>query len=257
MIVLLHIGPIQQDAERGIFRFVEFPVYFRRVGGGCDLADQRGDLDASGFQEFQKRRIVVAFRPLAGTRLELRAGHGVRPDQLHAAPVDIFVEVDVPVGYAGAPQQRNAPVFGDVEQLAGRNYTASFLQADPEKIAVDLSKAYPDSAGVRSFRRTVDIGEEKITVSDDFSLETPLPATVTLLTPSPVQVIDRNHLKIGSTTLETRNISFDSMEKMPLLEGTQLGFPDGIWRCNLTALRFKSESAKYEFIFKADHPAAP
>ncbi|MBO4490738.1 MAG: heparinase II/III family protein [Lentisphaeria bacterium] len=151
----------------------------------------------------------------------------------------------------------NAPVFGDVEQLAGRNYTASFLQADPEKIAVDLSKAYPESAGVRSFRRSLDIGEEKITVSDDFSLETPLPATVTLLTPSSVQILDENHLKIGNTTLETRNISFDSMEKMPLLEGTQLGFPDGIWRCNLTALRFKSESAKYEFIFKADHPAAP
>ena len=151
----------------------------------------------------------------------------------------------------------NAPVFGDTEQLAGRNYTASFLQADLGKIDVDLSKAYPDPAGVKSFRRTVDIGENEVSVIDDFSLEKPLTATVIFLTPSPVQVIDRNHLKIGSTTLETRNISFDSMEKMPLLEGTQLGFPEGIWRCNLTALRFKSDSAKYEFIFKADHPAVP
>ena len=151
----------------------------------------------------------------------------------------------------------NAPVFGDTEQMEGKNYTASFLHADLEKIVADLRKSYPDSAGVKSFRRTIDAGENEISVSDDFLLEKPLPATVTLLTPSPVQILDRSHLKIGDTLLETGNISFDAMEKMPLLEGTQLGFPDGIWRCNLTALRFKSDSTKYEFIFKTDHPAIP
>lgn len=143
----------------------------------------------------------------------------------------------------------NAPVFGNVEQLAGVQYTASFVSAAPQKITADLSKAYPPSAGVKSFLRTLEASGNAVTVSDDFSLEKPLSATVTLLTPAKVRIIGKNRLSIGDTVLETENIAFDSMEEMPRLE--LRNHPGGVWNCSLTALRFKATGPKFRFVF---HP---
>lgn len=144
----------------------------------------------------------------------------------------------------------NAPVFGDFEQIYGDEYTASFISAAPEKTVADLSKAYPAEAKVKYFRRTVENSENAVVLSDDFELEKPLTATVTFMTPAPVQVISKNQLKIGDTILETENITFDSMEKMPLLEVTNQDPSTAIWNGNVTALRFKTDNSKYKFVFK-------
>ena len=146
----------------------------------------------------------------------------------------------------------NAPVFGNVEQLAGVQYAASFVSAAPQKITADLSKAYPASAGVKSFLRTLESSGNAVAVSDDFSLEKPLSATVTLLTPAKVRIIGKNRLMIGDTVLETENITFDSMEEMPRLE---LRDRPCVWNCSLTALRFKATGPKYRFVFRPQEVA--
>ena len=37
----------------------------------------------------------------------------------------------------------NAPVFGNVEQMVGKHYSAKFIRADLKNVTVDLGKAYP------------------------------------------------------------------------------------------------------------------
>ena len=144
----------------------------------------------------------------------------------------------------------NAPVFGDVEQLPGDQYTASFSCADPLNITADLGRAYPAEAKLRLFRRTLSAAAGEVILSDEFELEDPLPAAVTLLTPSPVRVIGKNRLEIGGVLLETENIDFDSMEKMPVLDMFSYGAPAYSWNCSLTALRFKTGGTKYRFVFR-------
>ena len=46
------------------------------------------------------------------------------------------------------------------------------------------------------------------------------------------------------------NIEFESQEKMPLMEGQKPHPEIPIWRCNLTALRFKTDKNNYRFIFR-------
>ena len=60
----------------------------------------------------------------------------------------------------------NAPVFGEAEQQAGANYTATFLRAEKNILSLDLSKAYPEDAGVVSFVRILNfikVGDELVT----------------------------------------------------------------------------------------------
>ncbi|MBQ6596086.1 MAG: hypothetical protein IJH79_00905, partial [Lentisphaeria bacterium] len=105
-------------------------------------------------------------------------------------------------------------------------------------------------AKLHSLRRTLSASAGEVVLSDEFELEDPLPATVTLLTPSPVRVIGKNRLEIGGVLLETENIDFDSMEKMPVLDMFSYGAPAYSWNCSLTALRFKTGGTKYRFVFR-------
>lgn len=139
----------------------------------------------------------------------------------------------------------NAPVFGDIEQIAGQNDKAQFVNVNENELSCDLSKAYPAAAGVKSFIRTLKFAPSEIVVEDNFELEKSLDAVITLLTPCEVEKLD-GKLRIGNVILETEGIEFFEQEQMPdLLQGGK-----SLWNGPLTALRFKSNKNNYKFVFR-------
>lgn len=137
----------------------------------------------------------------------------------------------------------NAPVFGGVEQIQGREYTAKFIKADKNGFICDLSKAYSAEAGVKSFVRTLDFNMEKVIVEDKFELAKPREAVITLLSPHKAVKVN-GKLRIGKVTVETDGIEFFEQKEMPKLANGKR------WNGHLTAIRFKSNKNNYKFIFK-------
>ena len=144
----------------------------------------------------------------------------------------------------------NAPVFHpDMEQIFGNEYTAFFEKAEPHHMIINLSNAYPEKAGVKVCRRSLEIKPDLVIVNDTVGLTKPNVINITFLTPSGVQILNSKKLKIGNVILECENIEFESQEKMLLMEGQKPHPEIPIWRCNLTALRFKTDKNNYRFIF--------
>ena len=144
----------------------------------------------------------------------------------------------------------NAPVFGEYEQLSGREYTAGFSLKDGHIVCSDLSKAYPAAAGVKRFERKLDFSKDQVIVEDDFELEKSAPAVITLLcTQTPVQK-DAHTIQLGDVTLKLEGIAFDSAETMPDLIFSRSGKDINIWGDTLTALRLRSENNSYKLIFQ-------
>ncbi|HTJ14696.1 MAG TPA: TIM barrel protein [Dinghuibacter sp.] len=70
----------------------------------------------------------------------------------------------------------NVPLVNGYQQPAGRRYTATDVRfngsADKPALQMDIARAYPGDAGIRSWNRTVSLDKKSLTVSihDDFAL---------------------------------------------------------------------------------------
>ena len=135
----------------------------------------------------------------------------------------------------------NAPVFGDIEQMYGKKYTAFFEHADSKKLTVNLSKAYPEAAKVEKFIRTVDFADEKIILKDDFKLTRPRLARIKFLSPSKAEKISPNSLKIGHVIMNFKGIELEKISTLPKMNGS--------WGVSLTAIEFKTKNSQYSFSF--------
>lgn len=81
----------------------------------------------------------------------------------------------------------NAPVIHDVEQAAGENFRATDVSAVTEgevrSLSMELSTAYPEQAGVRSYRRTFSLKPDEIVMEDSVVCERETSVSIRLLTP--------------------------------------------------------------------------
>lgn len=135
----------------------------------------------------------------------------------------------------------NAPVFGGVEQLYGRKYVSFFEHADSRKLALNLDKSYPESAGVEKFVRNVDFAADKVVITDSFKLKSPKNAVIKFLTPCDVEKISDNSIRIGNTVLHLNNIKLRKIGKLPKMNGG--------WNCVLNSVELESSADKYSLIF--------
>ncbi len=81
----------------------------------------------------------------------------------------------------------NLPTFDGVQQLAGAEYAAHDVQTGEAGISAELSGAYPPISGLSFYRRTVQLTESGVTLTDE--TDYPNPVELTLLTeqkPTPV-----------------------------------------------------------------------
>lgn len=140
----------------------------------------------------------------------------------------------------------NAPVFGDTEQLYGKEYTAKFIEANENKLVCDLGKAYPEKAGVKKFNRTLDFSKNCVKIKDEFELEKKKDAVIKLLAVAKVEKLANGDVKIGDVILKLDGIKFEKFVKLPRMNGS--------WRkFDLTEIYLKSSKNKYEMIFVEDN----
>ena len=135
----------------------------------------------------------------------------------------------------------NAPVFDKIEQMSGKNYSASFLRAEKNILSLDLSKAYPQNAGVMNFVRNVEFTPEKIILRDEFQLKKAKDSTIKFLTPQNVELLPDGNLKIGNVHLTLNGIQVEKTKKRPKMNGS--------WNCVLTEIILKSTKNSYSITF--------
>ena len=140
----------------------------------------------------------------------------------------------------------NAPVFDGMEQLEGRQYSATLsLKPGSEKVAVcDLSKSYPEQAGVIDFTRTVRFAPDRVSVEDCFQLRQAHKAGIHLLCAIPPR-IDGRRIIFGEVALELENIECVSQRKVNMPKSYSAVLPD----CSITELVLEATAEQYRMSF--------
>ena len=144
----------------------------------------------------------------------------------------------------------NAPVFGAYEQVAGEEYKADFSIENGSTLYCDLSQAYPEEAKVKSFERKIQYSSKEVIVEDDFVLEKPLKASVTLLTVCAPEIIDEHTIRLGDVILSLQDIAFVKTSVMPELKHPGSGVLRNIWGADITAITLETEKNQYKMVFK-------
>jgi hypothetical protein len=120
------------------------------------------------------------------------------------------------------------PLINGKEQAAGRQYSSKFtvktLNADRAEYEIDLTAAYPATAGARSVVRTIVVEKRlgRITIVDDFQLESDGPAETAMVTNQEIA------LSGGGATIASGPIqlAIEPIEGSRLAEVQTLDFSD-------------------------------
>ena len=103
-----------------------------------------------------------------------------------------------------------------------------------------LGKAYPEEAGLKSFKRSVDFSEKKVSVSDHFTQSPSKPVSLTLLTPCKVQKLSNNILLLGNVKMVLSGLELQKLSPRDL----------GRYWDNLTAIELRSSGKDYKITFE-------
>ena len=103
-------------------------------------------------------------------------------------------------------QYHNLPQINGVDQKDGKAYAASVVSHKAGALCLDIAKAYPESAAVRSWKRTVSVTKQGVAVTEDYELtEYRNPAKLMLLTLEKPEAANP-----GTITLGAHRISYDA-----------------------------------------------
>lgn len=85
--------------------------------------------------------------------------------------------------WAMCSDYHNLPTINGKTQLPGRQYKAEDVKFSPENhsLSLDISKAYPESAGIESLGRKASLRDGVIEISDEIALKAPGKAVFTLI----------------------------------------------------------------------------
>ena len=114
-------------------------------------------------------------------------------------------------------QYHNLPQINGIDQKDGKNFAAQVISHKDGQLTLNIAKAYPTEAGVKSWRRTVTAMKSGISVSEDFELtecREPVRLMLMVLSPEALQHLhyDKNQL---SATVEDISDKLDPvLQKM-------------------------------------------
>jgi hypothetical protein len=142
----------------------------------------------------------------------------------------------------------NCPTIGGVMQKPGRQYAASEVTHEvtdgAAQLAMNIEKAYPAEAGLKSWRRTfrLDRAQNEIEVRDKYEMAKPTgEITLTLMSPCPGKVTAPGELTLlpaGVKVLFDGQILKASTEEIPITDAhLQSSWGDRLYRILLTADR--------------------
>ena len=132
----------------------------------------------------------------------------------------------------------NAPVFDNMEQESGKQYTAS-LNLVPGQVGTavcNLSRSYPEAVGVTGFTRTMRFAPDRIRIEDHFQLKQPRKTRIHLLCAVQPQ-IDGRRILFGEVALLLENLEYVSQGKIDA--------PD----CPFTELVLEATAEQYRMEF--------
>jgi hypothetical protein len=160
----------------------------------------------------------------------------------------------------------NIPTINGATQPPGAGFKASNVSYKQDKtfaaLSLDISKAYPEIAGVNSWNRTVRLNRGKnVEVNDVISLQKADKITQHLVTCYAAEVIKPGELTIHYTTINKEPKDFvikynskqmlATVEKVPLVAMEDKGilekWGDNIYRINFTILTPKAKD-KFNFV---------
>ena len=129
----------------------------------------------------------------------------------------------------------NLPMIGGREQQPGPSFAAGEVRCLKDGLSLSLEKAYGEETGVRSYRRTLTLNEQGLTVEDDLVLNEHTPVSWVLIL--------RNAPAFDGRTMTSGRIQMDvpeglhySAEELPVEDARMArSFPGSLWRVVLTA----------------------
>ncbi|MBR3680749.1 MAG: heparinase II/III-family protein [Clostridia bacterium] len=107
----------------------------------------------------------------------------------------------------------NVAMFDNVGQREGAQYAASSVcyNAKERSLFVDVTGAYPPEAGVKSYKRTAALGEGKVTVHDEISLDGEREIDLVFLVPRMPEIISECEVMLaGERRLEFHGTGYEN-----------------------------------------------
>ena len=141
----------------------------------------------------------------------------------------------------------NLPQINGCDQMAGKQFAACNVKQKKGCLSLDIASAYPDSANVSRWTRTVRMDKQgSITLTDDYRLRQWEAPTRLMFIAAAEPKVEKDGIKIGnrllhydasllSAAIEPLSPMFDAM--------MQSMWPNGLWRIVLTVRGEKKEGA--------------
>lgn len=111
-------------------------------------------------------------------------------------------------------QYHNLPQINGIDERNGKEYRASVVEKTPRSLSLDITKAYPSEAKLKSWIRTISLNKGTITLTDDYSLyECNAPTRLMFITP-----VHPDASKPGIIRLGKHSIKYDKLHWTPVIE---------------------------------------
>ena len=155
----------------------------------------------------------------------------------------------------------NLPTVNGFTQKFGHNYRSRNVKVDEKKrtFSLDIAGAYPAEAGIRSWQRTIAVGKDKVSLSEQFDLVLPTVANaLNYLTWGEVDTTQAGVVRITTPQGKSIRLTYDAKLFTPSVEVVSLTDPrlSNVWgsevkRLTLTAKRITAKG-KYGVELRID-----
>lgn len=142
-----------------------------------------------------------------------------------------------------------------MEQVCGRQHAAKDVRADENGVRMDIAGAYPDH--VISLIRKIEIDKDRLTVSDEVTLDKAENVTFTLM------LRHKPTIQNGYAVFGKLSMTFDpamtvSLEEIPVTDARMAkNFPGSVWRLASRAAREKRIKSRSRFAERKVRGAHP
>ena len=141
-------------------------------------------------------------------------------------------------------KNHNVPLIGGMEQVCGRQHAAKDVWADENGVRMDIAGAYPEH--VISLIRRIEIDKDRLTVSDEVTLDKAENVTFTLMLRHK-PTIQNGHAVFGKLSMTFDPAMTVSLEEIPVTDARMArNFPGSVWRLGITSGEGKTHQIKVE-----------
>ena len=141
----------------------------------------------------------------------------------------------------------NLPTINGYPQKFGRTYRSSNVKADEKRrtFTLDIAGAYPAEAGIKSWQRTLAVGNDKVTLSENFELTQPTTANALhFLSWGEIDTTKAGVVRITTPQGKTLSLTYNAKAFTPAVESIPQTDPrlSDVWGPELKRLTLTATS---------------